>query len=83
MEEPELNFMIKFAENTDKYNKRLYFIIIGLMVLILAQGFYSNVTIQKLNTNMTEMSVNQWSSYMTADYYYPDLSQVQEVKVNN
>lgn len=81
MNEQEIEAIVEYAQNVEKYNKRFYtlcLVIMGIMLITVVCGL---VTINSINTHMANMSEKQWELYMEADYYYPDIYQEQKVEV--
>lgn len=74
--------MIEYAKTTEKYNKRMFIVSMALIIAMTIIVVSACITIDSLNDNMKRLSVEQWESYMSQDYYYPDITQTQEVEVN-
>lgn len=83
MTEHEIEAITNYAERIEKYNKRFYTLCLVLVGALLAVCIGGLTTINSINSRMAEMSVNQWETYMEADYYYPAINQEQKVEVSN
>lgn len=82
MDEHSKKLLERYSINTDKYNQRFFVLSLVAWAICLIVIVCTLITICHLNSNMKDMSVKQWETYMTTDYYYPDMMQEQKVEVN-
>lgn len=85
---------MELLEKSNRNEQRLFIVALACVISIVIIGVTAFVTVntmhrrgletvEGMHQELKQLSVEQWNAYMDQDYYYPDITQTQEVEVND
>lgn len=79
MTEQELEIITKYANLTERYNKRMFITTMALILAVVLVFTISMCVVSSMSRRSNQMSVDYWHEYLSTDYDYGTITQTTEV----